>query len=715
MLLRALLAGAAAVFFEAAAVGHPIESVIEELQKLTVQAEEQHKQEEVLYTTFEHWCHNSERSLNTAIAQGKASLDELSSTIESHTKNIEVLGKEIDALAEELTKLDGSRAAADSERSNGASLYATEKQSLEDTIKGISDAISLLSQTKGNVEPALLQRVRRGVAAVAALVAPVATPTQRAALQAFVAQDPVRPDLKAAGDQSAHVKKYDFKSDNVIELLKTLKLKFEDELVAANAAETNAINAHALATEAHNNLVKAKQDAKAGKEAEKTDSETELADAKSRAGDATADLEADSAALSSTTTACNTKKAEWAERSDIRQREKEALAAAISILSKVSGVRTEAPTNPVMPAAPAAATALLQLAATNPKAEKAVQLLRSQAQLSHSKALEKLAATLASHEQGPFDEVINMIQKMIFRLMNEQKEEDEHKQWCDLESSKTKASITDKNEKITFLTAKIDEATARSADLAEEIADANAMVTKITADEKEATEIRRIGREENAAAIKDATDAQRALANAVAVLKDFYKSSGGMKKEAWEFVQAPVQLPDTPSTWEASYTGVADPAAQPDGIVSILEKVSADFAQMESQTRAQESSDQESFQEQMKTWAIEKTRRSKEAEMKNQERQRLVEKTASLTAQRKNVAGELEATQQYLKDLSPACFDGTSTYDDRKEARAKEVEALKEAQQLLQDAFKEPAGTPPPAFLARRKTPAKPVLSAGVV
>ena len=30
-----------------------------------------------------------------------------------------------------------------------------------------------------------------------------------------------------------------------------------------------------------------------------------------------------------------------------------------------------------------------------------------------------------------FDQIKNMIQKMIFHLMDEQKNEDEHKHWCD--------------------------------------------------------------------------------------------------------------------------------------------------------------------------------------------------------------------------------------------------------------------------------------------
>jgi len=40
----------------------------------------------------------------------------------------------------------------------------------------------------------------------------------------------------AEGDEAAHFDKYDFKSENVIELLKQLKLKFEDDKLAGTKA-----------------------------------------------------------------------------------------------------------------------------------------------------------------------------------------------------------------------------------------------------------------------------------------------------------------------------------------------------------------------------------------------------------------------------------------------------------------------------------------------
>merc|ERR1712062_144374 len=87
----------------------------------------------------------------------------------------------------------------------------------------------------------------------------------------------------------------------------------------------------------------------------------------------------------------------------------------------------------------------------------------------------------------------------------------------------------------------------------------------------------------------------------------------------------------------------------------------------------------------------EKARRAKENEMKSQEKKRMVEKMEQLKKSKKHFSAELEAVEQYLKDLEPACVEGDSTYEDRKKARAKEIEALKKAEGILQDAFKEKA------------------------
>merc|ERR1719352_882341 len=110
-------------------------------------------------------------------------------------------------------------------------------------------------------------------------------------------------------------------------------------------------------------------------------------------------------------------------------------------------------------------------ASSDPKM-KAVALLKEAAQDTHSRALERFAVEVAAHLNGPFDQVNNMIEKMIFRLMDEQKQEDEHKLWCDEEISKTDAMKVDKNDKIADLKAEVKFETGKVGVLTTEIADA---------------------------------------------------------------------------------------------------------------------------------------------------------------------------------------------------------------------------------------------------
>jgi len=497
------------------------------------------------------------------------------------------------------------------------------------------------------------------------------------------------PDFLAKGDYGKHVKKYEFKSDNIIDLLKELKLNFEDQRVEGTKMETAAANSYDLAKSARDAAVAAATSAKATKETNLSDCLTQLATTQSSLESAEADLVADEKSLADTVKDCDMKKSEWDERTKIREQEVEAIKKGIEILAKVTGVRTEAPSNPVPPPSPVEAAGALFLQ-TDPKA-KAINMLRQEATKLHNKQFSKFTDQLATKLGGPFDSLNDMIQKMIFRLMDEQKDEDEHKNWCDLELSKTNTSIEDKDAKLTELDLKIEADKATVEELASEITAADDKVVEITKFIQEATEIRTDGKTENEIAIKDAKDAQDAIAKAVAVLEDFYKDSGMVAKEAWEFVQrnsAPVTLSDTPSTWAAGYTGVADPKNQPGGIITVLEKISADFSKMEADTKAQESTDQKNYQEEKKESEIEMARRQKESEMKGQEKSRLLEKVSALEKSKKHTTEELDATKQYLKDLQPACVEGDSSYDDRKAAREAETTALKEAQVILADAFK---------------------------
>jgi hypothetical protein len=65
-------------------------------------------------------------------------------------------------------------------------------------------------------------------------------------------------------------------SENVIELLKTLKLKFEDDKLAGTKAETNAVNAYSLSKRARDNAEKAATKSKKQKTTELATTDSDL-------------------------------------------------------------------------------------------------------------------------------------------------------------------------------------------------------------------------------------------------------------------------------------------------------------------------------------------------------------------------------------------------------------------------------------------------------
>jgi hypothetical protein len=633
--------------------------------------------------------------------------------VDGLTKEEASLTKQIKKLGEEVDKYTLTSTEAEELRAKEKEDYEANDKDYEDTVKAIEDAVAAMEEAKTSTESALVQKKLLALVQ-SPLVLEKLSDDQRTAL---VAKAEPRPDILAAGNAAEHEKTYNFKSGNVIELLKELQRKFEDDRIEATKAETAAQNAYDLSEQARKAALEAAEAAKAEKEEALGTVQGDLVTAKASLEEAEADLESDENSLTDTKKMCMMKKDEWEERSTLRAHELDAMGAAIKILAKVTGVRTEAPTNPVPPPRPVEAEAeqaeLLQAnkkrllafidAAGDPRT-RAIKLLRTTAHKTGSKSFEEFAEQVATKAAGPFDDLNNMIQKMIFQLMAEQKDEDDHKNWCDLEIEKTNTSATNKEEKIAELDTKIEEAKAKTALLTEEIAAAEKMVADLQEYMDTATKVREAGKKENAEAEKDAKGAQEAIAQAVSVITAHYKESGMIAKESWEFVQkqkkAPVELPENPGSWASGYTGVTDPKDPATGIITVLEEVSSDFAKMEADTLAQEATDQKAYDDDMKDTDIEKAGRTKEAQVKGDEKKRLVDKTTAYEKSRKHTSDELYTVEQYMKDLAPACIEGDSTYEDRKESRDTEIEALKEAQVILASAFEGGPAPAPAAFLA---------------
>merc|ERR1719486_1425173 len=241
-------------------------------------------------------------------------------------------------------------------------------------------------------------------------------------------EQPGDPNADKFEDRKGREETYAFKGGDIIEMLKTLQLQFEDQLKELNSAEASASSAHKLADAAKEDEIQAAERAKETKTEVKGAKGSDLSTAESTLSEATSSRDADTTVLDETKQLCGERKEEYEKRMKTRADEIEAMGKAIEILSKVTGVRT--------PESKGISLIQISKKISDPKAA-IVNLLRKAGSSKQTAALEKLAEKIAALKQTPgsgtFDQIKNMIQKMIFHLMAEQKDEDDHKNWCDKE------------------------------------------------------------------------------------------------------------------------------------------------------------------------------------------------------------------------------------------------------------------------------------------
>jgi len=663
-----------------AVADHPIAGVISLLQKLEIQSKEEGAAEAASFQKYTYWCKTSEKTLSKAIKTEKRDIAALTDKIDGLSADISTLGEDIDALKADIEKMESASDKAKSVRDSEKSLYDEEQKNFEDTITAVDEALTAMKDSKSSLlQTSINQKIEKAKA---------------------LAQ---KAEIIAASMGKPAAKTYSFKSGGIIETFKAMKAEFESDKLDSTSAETNKLNAYSLSKQARDSAISSAKDSKKEKEDIKGDKESDKANSETAKSETATALADDTATLEQTDKECKTVTGEWNERSAIREGEIKAMGMATKILEKVTGVRNpdthEIPKKALMEATSKVEqdtasygqrTAISFLQLEDPKT-KAVNLLKTAASKAHSKALQKLAQEISTYD-GPFDKIKQMIQKMIFRLMSEQKDEDDHKNWCDLESEKSTESKEDKDEKVKMFKKKVAEHDAAIKKLMKQITDNNDKAADITKHMEEETSLRNENHAEIVATIKDSQDAQAAVNQATQVLKDFYKESGMIAKEPWEFVQVSshrgVDLPKSPDTWDSSYTGVTDPKNGADGVLALLDGVMQKFSAMEADAKVQDETDQKNYEQDMQASKITLEETKQDTQMKTTKKDSMQEKMEGLQGQLKHTTTEFDAVVQYLKDLQPACGEGGSSYEDRKKARADEITALRKAQTILEDAFR---------------------------
>jgi hypothetical protein len=301
-----------------------------------------------------------------------------------------------------------------------------------------------------------------------------------------------------------------------------------------------------------------------------------------------------------------------------------------------------------------------------------------------------------------------MIDDMITRLLEEANADAEKEGWCDTEMGKSKVTRNKLSEEIDGLDAAIEDGKGTIMKLTQELADLADEIKDLDTQQGEATALREEEKAKNDATIEDSQGAQKAVAAATAVLKEFYEQAASatalvqtktkpaaallskgikMGTEEWESLANPnfdgtvdKGHKEGMQTFGESYKGNQDAAG---GVMALLEVALSDFANLEADTKASEAEAVKSYEALMVETKKSKAVKSKKIEMDQADRASAESKLQDDIAELKSTQDELIAADKYHEKLVPQCIDQGMTWEEVQKARQDEIASLKEALEIL--------------------------------
>jgi len=662
----AALVAAALLGLAVASEVTPVQKVVQLLESMLAKGKDQKHQEQVQFAAYKQFCDDASVEKKRAIEEGTEQIEMLKASIAKHAADAAQLATEIAAHEADIAAWEGDATAARKVRE-------LEKADYDALHKDYSESVDALQRAIAVLKKQAYSRPQASLAQVAGLKSlSLVPPAAKRAIDLFLMQSGQEPSegLAVSAPEAAG---YEYQSHGIIEMLEKLLDKFIDERTDTEKQEMNAKHAFEILLQ---DLTAQTEQAKADRE-EKVESKAKKLQAKADAGgqltDASTTLEADEKYLSDLTAQCEQKASDFEQRQQLRAEEIEAISKAIEIMSSdtVKGHAEKYLPSLAQRGSKGTSLAALRSDAATGAQQQAAAYLQVKGQELRSKVLSALSVRVAS---DPFSKVKKMIKDLIVRLMEEANEEAEHKGWCDTELSTNKQTREEKTSAVETLHAEIDELEASIQTLAQEIEDLALAIEELDKAMAEATELRQQEKAENLATIKDAKEAQTAVAEALAIVKEFYAKAG----EATALVQQ--QPPQAPEIFDSPYKGMQGMSG---GVIGMLEVIEADFARLEADTAASEEASQKAYDTFMTDSSADKEAKQTDHDHKTAKKEDQEQMLGSKKEDLANTQKELDAAMAYFDKLKPSCVDASVSYDTRVSNRKEEIESLQEALKIL--------------------------------
>jgi len=670
---------------------NPIRKVVNMLQSMQKKVTEEGEIEQKLFDKFMCYCEKGDTALAKGIADAEAKMPELLSEIEEAEQEVKQLKLDLEAHKADRAAAKKAMAEATALREKEAAVFAAYKAEAESNIGAMVKATEAISK---GMAGSFLQTSDAQVLKNLVLAQNTLEDYDREELTAFLSSS----------------NNYSPASGQIVGILKQMTDTFTKELEEATTAEEAAIKAYEELMAAKQQEVDALTKAIEEKMVRLGNIQVEIVEMKEDLDDTGKGLIEDKKFLADLKKNCATKAAEHAENTKMRSQELLALADTIKVLNDDDALELFKKTLP-------SSSSFMQLQVTvTQQREQALAAIRA-VQRGHPE-LNFIALALQG-KKVDFAKVIKMIDEMIVVLGEEQKTDNDKKEYC-----YTQLDLADDKKKelergISLLSKAIAKEKEAIAMLADEIKALEEGIVALDKSVAEATAQRKEENEEFVDLMANDAAAKELLGFAKNRLNKFYNPKlykpppkRVLGEEDRIVVNMGGTLAPTAAPGGIAGTGIAAladvsahnagkvaPPPPPEtaaafskkseesnGVIGMIDLLIADLTKELTEAKTTEKDAQADYEQAMKDAA---EKRADDTQTLADKQKAKAETEAQMEADEEEKAGttkSLMATLEHIQSLHGECDWLLQYFQVRKEARTGEIDSLKNAKAVLSGA-----------------------------
>jgi len=663
---------------------NPIRRVVTMLQMMQKKVEAEGEKEEQMYEKFMCYCKNGKGALEASLEAAKAKNEQLLSSIEETDASLKQTKADLKGAKESRTEAKAAVAKATALREKEATAYAKESGEFKTNIAAMTKATDAVSKGMGG---AFLQTSTGSVVKQLSITMDLSS-IDREMLTGFLTQ--------GQGEDSGYAPA----SGSIVGILKQMTETMEKDLASATSDEKASLKDFnglmAAKTKEINTLTKEIET----KIARVGELGVELVTQKEDLDDTSKSFAEDTQFLKDLESDCKTKDDEWAEICRIRAEELLAIADTIKLLNDDDALELFKKTLP--------SPSLLQVAVSG-KALKA----RALQVLNQNKGdfrLNLIALALKGRKVS-FTKVLTMIDEMTSLLKKEQVDDDDKKAYCEELIDTTEDKVKELELTVSDLSKAVADAKEGVATLAEEL---ESLASGIKALDKQVAEATSQRKEEHADSVEvliNDNAAKELIGFAKNRLNKFYNpklykapAAREMSEEERIAVNMGGTLAPTAPPGGIAGTGITAlaqvaPPPPPEtagaykkkggesgGVIAMMDMMVADLDKEITEVEVTEKESQREYEQFMKDSAAKRAQDAKSIEDKEGAKADLEAKLLKDKESKTSTMKEAMNTHQFLADVHADCDWLLTNFQNRKTARAGEIDAMTKAKAVLSGA-----------------------------